>query len=85
MPSDSTFLTIVLLLALPLRVVLDLASANRTWPNFDIAYALLFIIVGVAVLVDNATSYLGYAMLGLSAWFLFSFILKRRRAQNVHE
>jgi hypothetical protein len=85
MASSSTFLTIALLLALPLRIVLDLASANSPRPGFDIAYALLFIIVGVAVLVDDATSYWGYAMLGLSTWSLFSFALKRKRAQNAYE
>lgn len=85
MSSNSSFLTVILLVAIPLRIVLDLTSAKNPRPGFDAAYAVLFLVVGVAVLVDDVTSFWGFAMLGLSAWSMFSLALKLKRAKPSHE
>lgn len=85
MSNASSLLTFILVAALLVRVVLDFTSTRNPRPGFDIAYAVLFFVVGVAVLVDDTASMWGFAMLGLAAWSLFSFILKRKKGNLSHE
>jgi len=77
MSGTEILLTVVLLVALPLRVALDIANISSPKSNFDAAYAVLFFVVGMALIVENTTGYWGYLALGISVWFLFGFLRKR--------
>ena len=79
MSDMSIFLAVVLILALLLRIALDIASVKNPKPGFDVAYAILFFVVGVGLIVDNVKSFWGYLALGITAWSLFSFFTKRKR------
>ncbi len=77
--SDTEKLVVVMLLvALPLRFVLDVVNLAFPKSNFDAAYVILFFVAGVAMIVANSVSYWGYIALGISVWFLFSFLRKRK-------
>ena len=78
MSGTEILLAVVLLVALPLRVVLDIANIASPKFNFDAAYAVLFFVVGMALIVENTKGYWGYLTLGVSVWFLFGFLRKRR-------
>jgi len=81
MSGTEIFLAVVLLVALPLRFVLDIANLASPKSNFDAAYAILFFVAGVAMVVTSTASYWGYIALGISAWFIFSFLNKRKKSQ----
>ena len=71
-----------MLVALPLRILLDFTSIRNPKPGYDLAYTALFLVVGVVVLIDGAESMWGYVALGLSAWSLFSYFIKRKKAKH---
>ena len=79
MPTAENILIVVILVALPLRVVLDLASITKSKSSYDAAYAGLFIVAGTAMLINDSGSYWGYVALAISVWYLFSFLRKRKK------
>ena len=83
MSVAENILAVVILVALPLRFVLDFASITAPRSNLDAAYAALFFVVGVAMVVADPASYWGYIAFIISAWSLFSFIRKRKTGTNV--
>ena len=66
----SPFSTIAVFVALPLRLVLDAVSIVKPGSNFDVAYASLFVLVGIATLFDGAPIYLPLAAFAFAAWYL---------------
>ena len=83
MSDTSTFVAVVLFVALPLRIALDVASITRPRPGFDIAYAVLFFVVGVVALMDDAASFWSYVAFGIAVWSLLSFFIKQKRGHKV--
>lgn len=83
MSDMSTYLAVILILALLLRIALDIASVKNPKPGFDVAYAMLFFVVGVVLIVDDVKSFWGYLALGIAAWSFFSFFTKRKREMKV--
>jgi hypothetical protein len=79
----STFLAVVLIVALLLRIALDITSVKNPKPGFDVAYAVLFFVVGIVLVVDDVKSFWGYSAFGIAAWSLFSFFTKRKREIKV--
>lgn len=78
MSGTEILLAVVLLVALPLRVVLNIVNIASPKSNFDAAYAVLFFVVGMALFVENTKSNWGYLALGISVWYLVSFLRKRK-------
>lgn len=77
MSNTSVVVTIILVLALLLRVALDIASIKSPKPIFDIAYAILFALTGMILLITDARNGWGYASLGIACWSLLSFFFTK--------
>lgn len=85
MSGTSIFVAVVLFVALPLRIVLDITSVKNPNASFDIAYAILFSVVGVVALAEDISSVWGYVALGMAVWSLFSFFTKQAKERKARE
>lgn len=72
--------TIILLIGVVLRVLLDLTSLNRSSYIFDALYVVLFGVVAIVLLSADLRDVFGYACIAIAVvWGLFGFYKYKRR------
>ena len=73
-----TVIAIVVVLGFVIRVVLDIASIIKPSLALDLAYGVLFVIVGAALFIGEGASFWAWACAGIAA---FSFISAAGKVQ----
>jgi len=82
MSNTSNLLGMVMLLAVSLRLVLDLTSIWNPRPGFDLAYSVLFFAFGVAVFLDGTELVWGYTAMGVALWSFVSYLIKNKKSNS---
>jgi len=71
---------IIVAAGLPLRIILDIASAIGPRREFDLAYAILFFVIGGGAFFLDVPAWLGVVGLCVGLWYLYRYV----RAPKMH-
>jgi len=75
---------VFLVIAIIVRILLDLSSIIRPSYVFDACYAVLFLAVGLAEFVMAGQTLVGYVSIALGiVWSLFGFYRYKKRQKNL--
>ena len=80
MQDSSVVSNLVLFVALPIRIALDVAGLVNPKLSFDIANALLFGIVAIIIFFEGQLNGFAFLALCISVWYCVRVARKRKAA-----